>query len=499
MAWKPATFAIVCGLVGGLAPAAAAAPSLTFVPGSTVKLYQVNGDCDWEAWDASINQSPPTCVRTASQTATRADVLGDDVPVVFEHRGEMLITFGDTFGADSTRYPEWVSFENTFQWAAHDPIARSTSTDPGAPLQLDFFLDGNHALEVLPKTSGGVAVPMGADDVPSAGVDIGGQAYLAVTTGTVSSGGQHDHSGDYAQLVLFDEANASFTAGRVLSPAGGHFVRPIFRLDPAPASAPGTQSVWIFGIPSGGTGIYLSRIQAEDFWTGTLPAGGPGQTQYFSGLENGAPSWQPTDSATLPPIVSAADPSNPDIRYASVTYVEGLKLWVMIFDNTGKTNPNSGMYLTYAAQPWGPWSQPQLIFNACRDNGYGRFMFYYYATAKDNDCPAAAPGAPRRTGSSGPAGPTAGDQAKNIATTTRGIAYGPAIVDRFTTIQGRTLKLYFMLSTWNPYAVVMMQSAFQIGCPVGGGSCSTPRPAPPPPVRRAPRPRARALRAGMVE
>lgn len=53
---------------------------LTFVPGSSVKLYQVTGDCDWVQWDATITSKTPTCKPTASKTLTNADVLGDDVP-----------------------------------------------------------------------------------------------------------------------------------------------------------------------------------------------------------------------------------------------------------------------------------------------------------------------------------------------------------------------------------------------------------------------------------
>ena len=65
-------------------------PALTYIPGSSVKLYQVNGDCDWAAWDATITSKTPTCIPTVSQTATKADVLGDDVPVAFENNGEMI-------------------------------------------------------------------------------------------------------------------------------------------------------------------------------------------------------------------------------------------------------------------------------------------------------------------------------------------------------------------------------------------------------------------------
>ena len=88
--------------LAGLSAAFAQSPALTYIPNSSVKLYQVNGDCDWAEWDATITNKTPTCNPTISQTLTKADILGDDVPVVFENNGEMIVTFGDTIGAPDT-------------------------------------------------------------------------------------------------------------------------------------------------------------------------------------------------------------------------------------------------------------------------------------------------------------------------------------------------------------------------------------------------------------
>src|SRR5208283_1495353 len=119
--------------------------------------------------------------------------------------------------------------------------------------------------------------------------------------------------------------------------------------------------------------------------------------------------------------------------------------------------------LTYSPTPWGPWSPIQPIFNPCRDKGFGNFMFYYYATEADNVCPTAMPpGVTSAPNSAGPAGPTIGDQTVNNPMTTRGFPYGPCLIERFTTISGSTLKLFYMMSTWNPYATVMMESDFTI-------------------------------------
>ncbi len=61
------------------AMAQSANPALTYIPGSSVKLSQINGDCDWPEWDAAITNKTPTCKPTTSKTATNGDVLGDDV------------------------------------------------------------------------------------------------------------------------------------------------------------------------------------------------------------------------------------------------------------------------------------------------------------------------------------------------------------------------------------------------------------------------------------
>jgi uncharacterized protein (TIGR03437 family) len=104
-----------------------------------------------------------------------------------------------------------------------------------------------------------------------------------------------------------------------------------------------------------------------------------------------------------------------------------------------------------------------MVFNGCRDNAYGNFMFYYYATADENECPTAMPaGATSASGSAGPAGPTIGDQTVNDPTTTRGDLYAAELVERFTIVSGNMLKLFYMVATWNPYAVVMMESDFNI-------------------------------------
>jgi hypothetical protein len=41
--------------------------------------------------------------------------------------------------------------------------------------------------------------------------------------------------------------------------------------------------------------------------------------------------------------------------------------------------------------------------------------------------------------------------------------YGPFIMERYTTCTGDRCRLYYTMSTWNPYQVMVMQSDVRIG------------------------------------
>jgi uncharacterized protein (TIGR03437 family) len=443
-------------------------PTLTYVPGSSVKLYQVNGDCDWAAWDATITSKAPTCKPTTSKTATNADVLGDDVATSFENNGELIMMFGDTIGA-TTDQSMYISFLNPFNWNAHDPIARSTTQHAEDGLLLNFFLSGNHGLEVAPPPQpDGMAINMGAYNVPDGGIYLNGQTYIRVKTGQVmGSDGTTDGSNDYSVLVKFDETTETFTSGRTMSALPtGHFVTAamyeasIGQLR-SPAPVLPEPDVVMFGLGAyRASNIYLSVISSSEFESG-VDSSGNSATRYFTGMSNGQPTWSPTESAAMP-VVTDVDPANPTIGNLSAFYSTQLGLWLMTFDGGRGSTTTTGTYFTYAPQPWGPWSTPQRIFNDCRDKALGNFIFYYYATTAGNICPTAMPaGVTSAPNSAGPAGPTI-NPSNNDPQTTRGGGYAPQMVQRFTEIAGNTLKIFYTLSTWNPYAVVLMESDFTI-------------------------------------
>ena len=408
---RTATAATTVTVTGGVAGI-----TLTWNPGSTVKLEQVIGDKDWAA------AAKGTTLPTASLTSSRYGVFGTDIGASFEHNGRVLFLFGDTRAEDPK-----------VNLGAVDPIGYSTTTDGDAPLILDFYKDNlNRTLWVRPP-----GIQLAGNNVPNAGISLSDGLYLVVNAGA-------DHSltdinaNAYSVLVRFDEAAKTFTTGRTISRLpGGHFVYTSLH-------ASGSD-VYMFGTGTyRKSDIYLSKTPASGFWAGT-------GTQYFAGRVNGQPTWTSSEAAAVPivqdnPLNGPAWPNdNPTAGNLTVAWSADLGMWLMTYDGGRQSPATRGVYLTYAKDPWGPWAAPILIYNTPRDPGFGTFIHN----------PSAVP-------SDGLIGPTIGD---NDPVTTPGGAYAPSIIGRFTRVTGNTLRIYWLVSTWNPYTVVKMRSELTIGRP----------------------------------
>jgi hypothetical protein len=393
---------------------AAESPILTWVPGSTVKVEQLIGDCDYTEL-AKTGQ----CTPTASRTTTRAKVVGTDLGASFESQGKLIFLFGDTTGPA----------ENYF---ASDTIATSTSTEPN-DVVLDFLTnnDGSPYFVRIP------GVRMGAAEVPNAGIRLDNATYVVCNSGT-DRDLPDPNSNNYSVVTRFDETARRFTLLRTLSsrPNGRFIFTSLYRFG---------SDVLIFGAGVyRGSDVYLSIVPAASFESGV-------GTRYFTGLVNGQPQWSSSEADSVPVIVDnplggPAWPNNtPKIGNPSVTFSNDLGLWLMTYDSAHNASV-AGVWFAYASQPWGPWSEPQLIFNPRRDGAMGTFI---------HD--------PRIVPNDGLNGPTIGD---NDPYTTLGGAYAPYMVERFTRVSRNTLSIYYLISTWNPYTIVLMRSDLTIRTPL---------------------------------
>ena len=403
---KSASAVVALTLMIVVTPAALAAAGdfrLTWIPGSTVKVEQMIGDCDY-----TQQAKTGLCVATTSRTSTRAKVLGTDIGASFESQGKLIFLFGDTIGPG-------------VDYLASDTMATSVSTNPDAGLMLDFFTltDGTPYFIRVPGHR------LGASEVPHAGIRLDNATYVVFNTG-VDIALPDPNVNNYSVLTRFDEQMRRFTALRTISSRpGGRFITTALQRSGS--------NVLMFGLGVyRGSDVYLATVPVATFETG---AG----TRYFTGLVNGQPAWSTSESAA---VAIVADKPQPTIGNVSVTYAEALDLWLMTYDGGMTSQTTSGVYFAYAEEPWGPWSEPQLIFNGRRDGALGTFI---------HD--------PSRSPSDGLTGPTIGP---NDPVTTRGGAYAPYMIDRFTRVNGNRLSIYYTLSTWNPYTIVEMRSEFTI-------------------------------------
>jgi len=376
-------------------------PTLRFITGSTAKLEQLVGEEDKE-------QHHPT----RSRTLTRYGIEGTDLGYSFEHDGRVFFLFGDTVGRLG---------------GAKDTIATTTATDPEAGVPLDFLREGADYLTIEPP-----GIRMGAFEVPVSGISLAGRMYVMVRT---------NHTADFKEdaAALTDRSvltrfvpPASFQPLRTISqlPAG-HFATTSIHLEPNGPSdglPPGGPYVFIWGTGAyRKSDVFLSIVPASHFEGGT-------GTQFYAGLSQGKPIWS-TSEADARPVHE-----NGTLGDVSVTWSRDLQLWLMTYDRRAPLP--RGIAFTYSRTPWGPWAEPQLLLDPQRD-AVGRYIH-------------------RANSDDGLAGPVIGKANQAHPNAVQGGVYAPFVIERFTRARDHELLLYYVMSTWNPYVVVLMKSRFAI-------------------------------------
>jgi hypothetical protein len=288
---------------------------------------------------------------------------------------------------------------------ARDAVAWTTSQKPDK-IVLDFFKEKDG--KWLPPTVPGIS--LGAFEIPSGGVSVAGAIYVAFTT-------DHSAAKTMGRSVLAVSHDDGRTWKMLYELSRTKFINVSFLL------ADG----WLFIFGSGDyrkSTVCLARVRPKDIDVRA-------KLVYVAGIEpNGQPTWsaKEADATALFP--------NDQIGEFSVAYLEPVKRYVMLY-NSGKPR---GIVMRSAELPRGPWSAGTVIFDPGRDNGYGHFMHISTKTNPDGD------------GLSDP-----GRQEE------WGGEYGPYVMSRFTSGADGRCRIFYTMSTWNPYQVVVMQSDLILG------------------------------------
>ncbi len=338
-------------------------------------------------------------VPTQNLTDTRYHLWGTDLGVPFRHNGRTYLLFGDTIGQ-----------------AGGDAIAYTTDTQPEDGLDLTFIHDSSGTYR--PVQIPGISQ---ADfEVPMEGVSVGGRMYIYHTTtynNTVSMGS--------SVVAVSEDDGWSF-----------RFLYEFSSLYFINLSAVKVDLSRWSGFPqSSGSGLVFfgsGKYRQSDVRLAFQPADSiehKRSLRYFAGFDvAGRPRWVAREVEAVPLF------SQPCVGEISVTYNPFLRKWLMLY-NCGDPR---GINFRTADDPWGPWSAPQVLFDPWKDNGYCHFMhvdwqFRHCDNVHD-------PGRENEWGGE----------------------YGPYQFEDLATGTDSTTTIYFTLSTWNPYTVVLMKSTLKL-------------------------------------
>jgi hypothetical protein len=280
-----------------------------------------------------------------------------------------------------------------------DVLAWTHSKDP-AKILLYFHKakDGKWPPLTVP------GIKQGAFEIPSSGISIADTIYVVCTT---------DHSDKKVMgrsvLALSHDDGQSFTMLYELSRS--RFINVSFWL----------AGDWLYIYGSGEyrkSTVCLARVKPADITDRS-------KLEYFAGMAGERPAWSPKEADAGPLF------RHDEVGEFSVSYLKPLKRYVMLY-NAGKPR---GITMRSAEAPWGPWSNGEVIFDPDRDKGYGHFM--HISSKVKNKADALSD--PNREAEWG------GE-------------YGPYIMSRFTSAAEGRCRIYYTMSTWNPYQVMVMRS-----------------------------------------
>ncbi len=342
---------------------------------------------------------------TANLTETRYRLIATDLGVAFRHNGRTFVLFGDSQRRSAQGLPV----------PSGDPIAFTTDANPDDGLDLTFVADASGVYQPV-RVPG---VSLGAFEVPMEGTSWDGKMYLYLTT---------DHSEQVVMgrsvVAVSEDDGRSFRYLYDLSRQ--HFIN-VSAVEVNAADWP--------GLPTSGAALMLfgsGSYRASDVRLACQPtdaiASGQG-IRYLTGLGgDGQPLWSEREADAIALF------HEPCVGELSVTYNRFLRRWVMLYNC--ELNPN-GVRLRTAVQPWGPWSEAQFLYDPWDDGGY---CHYIHASWQTRNCDAVHdPGHEDVWGG----------------------VYGPYQFEDLATGSDGETVIYFTLSTWNPYTVVLMRAALR--------------------------------------
>jgi hypothetical protein len=381
-------------------------PRPSRVTGAT-KVVQLTGEYDRQNWNGQ--GTPPFAF---NRTESRFGIRGCDLGTSFEHGGRLYFLFGDTWRLNQTPAQRDL-----------DSVASTTDTDPSAGVHLTF----NSQPPLLPGINQhGFNVPVDGTSWNRAmyvffttdSYEIDGNVLMgrSVLGRSVDGGNNFNFLADFSRKKFINVSVEQGTLDdRAASMLGLHI---------------GTPVLWIWG--SGryrASAVYLAVLPLANLETLT-------GVRYFAG----GTAWSLNEDDATALICQG------DVGELSARWNPTLARWILLF-NSG--NPR-GILMHSAPLPWGPWSSdPVMIFdpsaapgaNPCSGAGYGHFMHVNYQVAHCDHVQDDMfdPG--------------------HFRDNEWGGEYGPYQITRYAhNVGDNAAQIWFTMSTWNPYQVMLMKA-----------------------------------------
>lgn len=342
---------------------------------------------------------------THNLTNTRYQLQATDLGVPLQHNGKIFILFGDTWGARG-------GFLNS--------IAYTTDTNPEVSLELNFIICDDDIYQ--PLTIPGIS--QGIYEVPTGGVSIDDKMYIYHTT---------DHSAEktMGRSVVAKSENEGKSFNMLYSLSSLNFINvsvvKFYGNDWSDQyeiiSENDEDILFLFGSGSyRESNVYLAHKPASKIENSE-------SIRYFAGVDgNHNPLWSSKEKNSVPLF------QQPCVGELSVTYNSFISRWIMLYN----CDEPRGINIRTSTFPWGPWSAPQVLFHPWDDDGYCNFIHTNWDYR----------------------------QCDHVHDSGReyewGGEYGPYQFAEYATGNDQSTTIYFTMSTWNPYTVVLMKSELQI-------------------------------------
>jgi len=368
---------------------------------STIKVTQLTGDIDRETGKETLNQ-----------TGKHFGIYGTDLGVSFIHNGRIYFLFGDTNRRDpDTGLPASAFPGEDFneELTDLDAIAYTTSDRAYNGITLTFNSDYPHVDDIVQLTG----------EHPIDGISLNKEMFVFFTTdlqpdGLVPTRTVLAKSNDDG--ISFGKSLYTFSTSKFI-----HISCEIInneKIDGLPINRDKGLLIWGSSVHRK-SDIFLAHIPLNEITNKS-------SIRYFAGFASSDSKkalWKTKEEEAKPLFKAEC------IGELSVRWNYYLNKWIMLY-NCELCN-TIGVLIRLADNPWGPWSSPKIIFDP--KDGYGKFI---HSPGNDNIY----------------------DKGRNRPSDW-GAVYGPYQITPYSTgIKYRYTKIYFTLSTWNPYQVIQMSA-----------------------------------------